>query len=195
MYRYLKMFFILVLAGGLVSACGSSSFKYVVYRDVPQHPSFVVVPVSYAASDYRFKENTESSLIEMGLSVIEAPLLKSAEMKAMSRSSRTIRDVQLDGSVKQVSIDDLVATSGVYDQVKADYVILVNAETDVLKITKRKTHEIQTMIKYTMLDKSGSRFIKLHEALLALGFKVKKVSKEEKLKMEYPLKEKGLMRY
>ena len=74
MYRCLNMFFILILTGVLVSACDSSRLEYVVYRDVPQHPSFVVVPVSYSVADFRFKENTERSLIEMGLSVVEAVL-------------------------------------------------------------------------------------------------------------------------
>ena len=58
MCRCLKMFFILILTGVLVSACGSSKLEYVVYRDVPQQPAFTVVPVSYSAADYRFKENT-----------------------------------------------------------------------------------------------------------------------------------------
>ena len=195
MCRCLKMFFILILTGVLVSACGSSKLKYVVYRDVPQRPAFTVVPVSYSAADYRFKENTESALIEMGLAVIETPLKNKFKTKPESNALTAKRDMQLHDAVKSVSIDDFIETAEVYEQSKADYVILLNAQTNVLKITRQTTREIQAVIKYSVMDQSGSRFIKLHETLLNLGFKVKAVSKKEKLKMEYPLKEKGLMRY
>lgn len=195
MPRYLKLFSVFLLAGVFISGCGSARLKYVVYRDVPQHPAFTVVPVSYSAADYRFKESTELALIEMGLSVIEAPLKKKFNKKPESNALAAKRDMQLHGSEKSVSIDDLIEISEVYDQTKADYVILLNAETNVLKITRQATREIQAVIKYSVMEQSGSRFIKLHETLLNLGFKVKAVSKEEKLKMEYPLKEKGLMRY
>ncbi|MCW8909227.1 MAG: hypothetical protein OQK76_01280, partial [Gammaproteobacteria bacterium] len=165
------------------------------YRDVPEQPAFTVVPVNFSVADYKFKENVELSLIEMGLSVIESPLLKQSDMKVDERLLRAKRNMKSDDYVKKVSINELIETSKIYNQSNADYVILVNAETSVLKITKRDTHEIQALIKYSVLDKSGSRFIKLHDALVSLGFKVRTVSREEKLKMEYPLKEKSLMRH
>ena len=195
MQQYLKLFSVFLLAGVFISGCGSAKLKYVVYRDVPQHPAFTVVPVSYSAADYRFKENTELALIEMGLAVIETPLKNKFKTQPESNALAAKRDMQLHDAVKPVSIDDLIETSGVYEQSKADYVILLNAQTNVLKITRQTTREIQAVIKYSVMDQSGSRFIKLHETLLNLGFKVKAVSKKEKLKMEYPLKEKGLMRY
>ena len=195
MQQHLKLFFVFTLVGVFISGCGSAKLKYVVYRDVPQQPAFTVVPVNYSVADYKFKEETEASLIEMGLSVIESPLRKQSTIKSESNALRAKRDMQLTGSVKKTSIDDLVETSKIYDQLKVDYVILVNAETSALKITKRETREIQGVIEYTVLDKSGSRFIKLHDALLNLGFKVKVMNKDNRLKMEYPLKEKGLMRY
>ena len=122
-------------------------------------------------------------------------MVKRPDTKMEANVRRVKRDMKLPDAIKHVSIDDMVDASKVYDETRADYVILVNAETAVLKITKLKTHEIQAVIKYTVLDQSGSRFIKLHETLLSLGFDVKAMSKKEKLKMEYPLKEKSLMRY
>ena len=195
MRQQLKLYAALLLAGFLLSACGAARLKYVVYRDVPQHPAFTVIPASYSAADDRFRVAVESSLLTMGLSVVEAPLIKTAEVQAESNAVRARREMQLHESEQAVSVDNLVATSMVYDQTKADYVILVNSETAVLKIIRQSTREIQAVVEYSLLDKAGSRFVKLHDVLESLGFKIKTVSEEEKLKMEYPLKQKGLMRY
>ena len=178
----------------LAVAC-SSKLEYVIYRDVPQSPAFAVVPASYTVVDNRFKSEVESYLVKLGLSVIEAPLVKQPEVEVESKAQRARDEGQLHEKEKVLSIDDLVETSIVYNSSKADYVILVNAQTDVLKITRKSTQEIQAVIKYSVLDKGGSRFVKLHDVLSNLGFKIKAISEEQKIKMEYPLKEKSLMRH
>ncbi|MDH5471973.1 MAG: hypothetical protein OEY61_03890 [Gammaproteobacteria bacterium] len=195
MQQQLKKMSVFFLSVCLLSACGTVKLKYVVYRDIPLHPAFTVVPLSYSAADNRFKAMVESSLIAMGISVVEAPLKKQTTMKIESNAMRAKREMQLHDSERRLHTDDIVETAMIYDQSKADYVILVNAETSVLKITRQSTGEIQAVIEYGLLDKAGSRFIKLQDTLISLGFNIKTISEEEKLKMEYPLKQKGLMRY
>lgn len=190
----LSKLLVFAVAITLLSAC-SSQLKYVIYRDIPEHPAFTVLPVSHTYADYQFRSEVESSLLELGLSVVEAPIKIHTVAKPESRALRAKSEGKLSTASQSLAVNDLVMNSVVYDQSKADYVIMVDASTDILKIVRRSSSEIQAVIEYTVLDKAGSRFVKLHDVLKNLGFKIKTVSKKEKLKMEYPLKEKSLMRY
>ncbi|MDH5764617.1 MAG: hypothetical protein OEZ38_01270 [Gammaproteobacteria bacterium] len=176
-----------------LSACGVNT-QYVVHRDVPVHPSFTVIPTTYQVEDFQFKARIESFLIRLGLAVIETPLSKRPEVITKPESLSKLNSSFSDKNKSLLTAKDLVDTSIIYDSSVADYILLANSEAGVLKLTQRPSGEILAVIEYTMLDKPGSRLIKLYEALNSLGFKLKKISTEEKSKMAYPLKEKSLMR-
>ena len=78
----------------MVTGC-AQKYIYVVQRDTPTNPAFMVLPkdpTSY--SDVRLANAMESVLIKLGLSVVKPPVLKAIEKKVLISTANQCREEQ-----------------------------------------------------------------------------------------------------
>jgi len=81
----IKHGFIIVLSI-FISACGS--VQYVVSRDIPQNPSFTVVPLYQKYRDIEYAATMEKVMIDLGISVVKTQ--KTATYIAITDSRNSI---------------------------------------------------------------------------------------------------------
>ena len=88
-YLIFPLFFLMMTTG-----C-APKYIYVVQRDTPTNPAFMVMPndATYH-SDVRLANDMESVLIKLGLSVVNPPVLKAIEKKVLISTANQCREEQ-----------------------------------------------------------------------------------------------------
>ena len=152
------------------------SSQYVVRRDVPESPTFSVLPGTVSKSNMDFANTVTGLLISCGVKVVERPAMLSSYTE--SRSSGSVSAVGLDlsgglaavggtGGGKGEATAQNIDVVELYDQTRADYVIVAFQNSSHLRIVRRDTKEVlfAGSIRTSERDRPEKAMRKLLEAL------------------------------
>lgn len=126
--------------------------SFVVSRDVPSTPTFVVVPMTLTIDDIEFAGLVESYLISAGLRTVDVPATRKAVATDNERSF-------------QLKQDEVIGS------VASDYILWTEEDARRVKIVRRTDGEVLASFVLNQLrptENEGS----VHEALRALGIRI-----------------------
>ena len=130
------VFTILILIG-----CGSYSTHFVVYRHVPENPSFVVIPANDSMQEIAFGNNIEHILISCYVSVLRRPAIKAVEKVQAARETENEAGNQ---SIQKASVTEWFYE---FEEFNADYIVQTYEMSYEVKISKRETKEIVAVLR------------------------------------------------
>ena len=110
--------------------------QFVVVRDVPVDPSFVVIPGNDYLYEVTYANKIERILIGSGVKVVLRPATK--EIK----TEQAIQQVENE----QASVKTLTERYFMLDEIKADYIVQTYQTSKQVKISKKETGEILTVL-------------------------------------------------
>ena len=132
-----------LLGTGLVISvlimAGCAQTKFVVLRDVPQSPSFVVIPANTYLFEVEFGNKIEQAIISSGVKVVMRPSTKEVTTEKVLEKSE---DNQAAGM-------KLTERYFEFEKINADYIVQTYATSQQVKITKRETQEVLTVLTLT----------------------------------------------
>lgn len=130
--------------------CGFHTTNFVVYRDVPKNPSFVVIPLNYTEREIAFANQIEHILISCHASVHLRPAIKYVEDQQANRE----KEEEKGGSSTESSTGKASKTEWYYelDDFTATYTAQSYQRTQQVKISKRETQEILAVIQLPFYD-------------------------------------------
>ncbi len=128
-----KMFLIVCILSAL--GCGPN-MQFVVLRDVPENPSFVVVPPNSYLHEVTYANKIEQILISSGVKVVMKPSIKevTTEESAQQTEDRTASGT----SIKERYF--------AFDEINADYIVQTYASSKQVKISRSDTREVLTVL-------------------------------------------------
>ena len=133
------LFIILLLT---LTACGS--VQYVVSRDIPQSPSFTVIPLYQKHRDIEYAATLEKVMIDLGISVVNAP---------------------------KKGVKNTIISNNQLIQTTATYIAITDSRNSIIKIIKRDTNEVIAVLDNIRDPKFKNRTIR--NAFKALGFNIR----------------------
>lgn len=155
-----------------LASCAPSPV-FVVMRDVPVNPSFVVIPITDYRYEVEYANEIEAFLLTCGLKVIDRPIQKSVESKQTNS----------EGAGKLSNNSDAITADGAvggYERVekyyalgstKADYILQTNANRQSIKVIKKDTEEVlASFYVYSVNTQTEST---LKTAMVNLGLSVR----------------------
>ena len=159
------LFFVVGLAG-----CGKT--QYVVLRDVPESPSFAVIPADNYLHEVKFANDIENAIISAGLKVVMRPATKdvTTEKIVQGAEGQQVADVKLIQSAEAKLIERYSA----FEDIDADYIVLTYVTLEQVKIAKRETREILAILEISKFDRFPSWRATIHKALVEMGIPVVK---------------------
>ena len=123
--------------------CGKT--QYVVLRNVPKSPSFVVIPANNYSNEVRFANEIESAIISAGVKVVARPATKEVMTEKEVHGAEGIRGT----GAQAIRAADAKVTERylAFDEITADYIVqtFANPEQQV-KITKKESMEILAVV-------------------------------------------------
>ncbi|RKU20254.1 hypothetical protein C6501_00365 [Candidatus Poribacteria bacterium] len=134
-YSLPTLFICLILTG-----CGSHTTNFVVYRNVPENPSFIVLPSYNTEREIAFANQIEHMLISCHVSVHLRPRTKYIE------NERGARDTQKEIGEKSTEKSSVTEWYFALEDFTADYIVQTYERTYVVKISKRETNEILAVL-------------------------------------------------
>ena len=150
--------------------------RYIILRDIPDNPSFIVIPeFSYQHKQYekgkQIANFIEEIILKFGLRAIVPPIKKEITEKKEATALKTS-----DEEARKTIIE----TYSIYES-KADYAIYINIKENRLKIIKLATKDILTTFDidsffYHYMNKDEITKI-MHKTLSSLGFKLRSKNK------------------
>ena len=131
-----NMIFYLCLCVIIFCLCfaGCGKTNYIVLRDVPQSPSFVVIPVTNTISEVSYANIVESAIIAAGVKVVLRPASKEIE-----KTTTTPTD---DGDSTKILTERYFEL----DELNADYLVQTYVTPAQVKISKLSTREVLTIV-------------------------------------------------
>ena len=135
------MFTFLLLIG-----CGGYSTHFVVYRHVPENPSFVVIPANDSMQEIAFANNIEHILIGCHVSVLQSPAIKAVEKERAARETENEAGNQ---SKHKAAVTEWFFE---FEEINADYIVQAYEMSYMVKISKRETREIVAVLKIPNLQ-------------------------------------------
>lgn len=133
-----------------VSGC-SNTYDYIVYRDVPDSPSFVVLPANSYMSEATFANTVEKALISCGVKVVRRPGTKqvTTEQAAGTLKKGQLRDSNAAAAAVQGTDVKRVEHFREYENINADYLVETYADEKQVRISKKETDEILAVFQLT----------------------------------------------
>ena len=132
---------IVLLSVGLTS-CGTT--QYVVLRNVPKSPSFVVIPANNYSYEVRFANEIESAIISAGVKVVTRPAIKEVMTEKAVHGAEGIQG----SGAQAIRAADAKVTERyfAFDDISADYIVQTFANPEQVKFTKRESMEILAVL-------------------------------------------------
>ena len=165
------LFWVVILAG-----CAPQT-QFVVLRDVPESPSFVVIPANDYLHEVVFANTIENAIISAGVKVVMRPATKEITMeKTVQRAKgKQADDVKLIQSADAKLIERYAA----FEEIDADYIVRTYVTSGQVKISKRETEEILAVLVVAKqyMNAAGPVYIwllELKKALAKMGIPVVK---------------------
>ena len=175
------------------SGCAVADPTFVVYRDVPENPTFVVLPATNYLYQVEFANTVEAVIIRAGAKVVDRPGTK----EIVSESK--LGQAQVQGGVTPSGTDAAGAKEAEakrteryfeYGEINADYIVQTYADAKQVRIIKKDTGEILAVIESDYPGSSSSSFVdksayggyKIHKALESMGIPVKPAKPKFKIR-------------
>ena len=117
-----------------LSFVGCGKTNYIVLRDVPQSPSFVVIPVNNTINEISYANIIESAIIAAGVKVVLRPASKEIEQITTSPTNN--------GDSTKILTERYFAL----DELNADYLVQTYVTPAQVKISRLSTGEVLTII-------------------------------------------------
>ena len=125
---------------------GCSKIQFVVLRDVPESPSFVVIPANNYLNQVAFANEVEAAIISAGIKVV-----------MFSQATKEVtKEVAVEGKIAVVEGGQAAQKSGegklteryieLFEEIKADYIVMTYAGSKQIRIIKRQTREILAVL-------------------------------------------------
>ena len=125
---------------------GCSKIQFVVLRDVPASPSFVVIPANDYLNQVAFANRIEEAIIGAGVKVV-----------MFSRTTKEVtKEVAVGGKIAAVEGSQVAQKSGEgklteryvvsLDEIKADYIVLTYSGSKQIRVIKNQTREILAVL-------------------------------------------------
>ena len=164
------LFWVVVLAG-----CAPQTPQFVVLRDVPESPSFVVIPANDYLHEVEFANKVENAIISAGIKVVMRPATKDVTMERTVQGAEGKRTD--DRTLIQSADAKLIERYSAFDDIDADYIVRTYVTSKQVKISKRETEEILAVLVAKEYIEGGTIYrweIMLQKALARMGIPVVK---------------------
>ena len=164
------LFWVVVLAG-----CAPQTPQFVVLRDVPESPSFVVIPANDYLHEVVFANKVENAIISAGIKVVMRPATKDVTMEKTVQGAEGKRTD--DRALIQSADAKLIERYSAFDDIDADYIVRTYVTSKQVKISKRETEEILAVVVAKGYIEEGKIYkweITLQKALARMGIPVVK---------------------
>ena len=165
------LFWVVVLAG-----CATPTSQFVVLRDVPESPSFVVIPANDYLHEVVFANEVENAIISAGIKVVMRPVTKDVTMEKTVQGAEGKRTD--DRALIQSADAKLIERYSAFDDIDADYIVQTYVTSRQVKISKRETEEIlAVLVAKQYMNAAGPVYIwllELKKALAKMGIPVVK---------------------
>ena len=163
------LFWVVVLAG-----CAPQT-QFVVLRDVPESPSFAVIPANDYLHEIVFANEVENAIISAGVKVVMRPATKeiTTEKTVQRAKGKQADDVKLIQSADAKLIERYTA----FEEIDADYIVQTYVTSRQVKISKRETEEILAVLVAKQYMNGAGPYIwqlELKKALAKMGIPVVK---------------------
>ena len=162
------LFLVVILAG----CAPLQTSQFVVLRDVPESPSFVVIPANNYLHEVEFANTIENAIISAGLKVVIRPATKDVTMEKTVQGAKGKQD---DGRALIQSADaKLIERYSTFEDIDADYIVQTYVTSKQVKIAKRETREILAILEISKFDRFPSWQRTIRKALVEMGISVAK---------------------
>ena len=162
----------IALLSFVVSLAGCAKTQFVVLRDVPESPSFVVIPANNYLHEVEFANEIEDAIISAGVKVVMRPATKEVTMeKTVQRAEGKQTD-----DVKSILAADakLIERYSAFEDIDADYIVQTYVTSKQVKIAKIETREILAVLEAFQSDEYYSWPTTIYKALAKMGIPVAK---------------------
>ena len=132
----------------LTFAIGCVKHHYIVYREVPEAPTFVVIPLSHSEAEMAFSAIIEKSIMANGVKIVQRPVIKQHEV---------VRSRDNDAFFSKKGPEDVTESFSAYSIPPdyADYFVLTTSAARRVKIYNPKTKEILAIFQVVYELNSG----------------------------------------
>ena len=162
-----------------LAGCTPQTPQFVVFRDVPESPSFVVIPANNYLHEVEFANEVENAIIGAGLKVVMRPATKdvTTEKTVQGAEGKQTDDSALIQSADAKLIERYFGISS-FEDIDADYIVQTYVNSRQIKISKRETKEILAIVVAQMYADATGKIqtwqLKLKGALSGMGIPVVK---------------------
>lgn len=148
-----------------LSGC-STQTVFVVLRDVPDNPSFVVLPANDYLYQVEFANKIESYLLSSGVKVVTRPATK--EVQATKQAA------QVDAQSSQAAGSQATFTERyvALEESNADYIVQTYADSKQIKVIRKATKEILITFQLKRFEEQKEVQI-VRSALQSIGINVR----------------------
>lgn len=138
--------FLIILSFVLFPAIIGCSTQFVVLRDVPESPSFVVIPANNYLNQVAFANNVEAAIISAGIKVV----------MSSQATKEVTKEVAVEGEIQAIEGNQAARKSGegkvieryveFLEEIKADYIVFTYEGSKQIRIIKKQTREILAVL-------------------------------------------------
>ena len=138
-------YLLLILSVLILIGCGHTT-NFVMYRNVPENPSFVVLPVYNTEREIAFANRIEHILISCQVSVHVRPRTKYVESER--------GNLEIETNTDNKSTDKTSVTEWYFelDDITADYIVQTYKSQGIAKISKLETGEILAVLQLPVIQ-------------------------------------------
>lgn len=130
----------IVLIASLVLISCRTQTVFVVLRDIPENPSFVIIPPNNTLNEVEFANSVESYFTASGVRIIARPISKAVETQA------AVGQLESQGNSLESAASQRKETYYAFDDTKADYVVKTYLSNRQVQVIRRNTMEVLTTL-------------------------------------------------
>ena len=155
---------------GFLAGCASQAPHFIVYRDVPEFPSFVVIPANNFMHEVLFANEIEEAIISCGVKVVLRPSTKQVTTEKSVSGVQGNQVHESDTAVASVRGTDSkrVERYKAYESIDADYMVETYVGKRNVKVLKRDTREVLTVFYANDYVEEGARYSWRHKVCQTL---------------------------
>lgn len=125
---------------------GCTQTQFVVLRDVPESPSFVIIPANNYLNQVAFANEVEAAIISAGIKVV-----------MFSQATKEVtKEIAVEGEIQAIEGNQAGRKSGegklieryveLFEEIQADYIVFTYAGSKQIRIIKRQSREILAVL-------------------------------------------------
>ena len=163
---------------GFLTGCAPQVPQFIVYRDVPESPSLVVIPANDYMHEVLFANEIEEAIIACGVKVIQRPSAKriTTEKSIGGLEGNRVRDPNASSTSVREADAKRVESYWEYETIDADYFVETYVDNRNVKILKKNTREVLAVFYAKGYKKGPVRLTwrhKVHETLEHMGIPIR----------------------